>query len=416
MTDCGIYWGYSRTSLNNRLSFGAKYAEKGSFWKSLTGLYADTTVYYQAYATNKVGTSYGGVVSFTTKALPTAPPTATPEPTRVPQPTNTPEPPRVTQPTNTPEPPRVTQPTNTPEPPRAPQQTNTPEPTRVPEPTEEPKAPEAPKPTNTPAPKFPDIAVFTGKFKRETMTLTIGETWLIEGKVTLEGGSGYLGKITIECPDVTTKNQTTKNFKASRLNYVKLQDCRAFKIDTTKAPWNKPGTYTLRLWAKDTKGNGGENALATMKLIIKGEEPTFTGKFKRESKTLTIGETWLIEGTVSVEGGSGDLGKITINSPDVKTNNRMSDNFKDHKTDFVKLQEWKAFEIDTTKAPWNKPGTYTLQLWAKDTKGNGGDKYLDTMKIVIKENEENQHKCFLCGEVGVCVSNAPILMLQTRNS
>ncbi|WP_157243372.1 PKD domain-containing protein, partial [Algoriphagus resistens] len=42
----------------------------GTFNVSATGLNASTTYYYQAYATNSVGTVYGGVQNFTTTALP----------------------------------------------------------------------------------------------------------------------------------------------------------------------------------------------------------------------------------------------------------------------------------------------------------------------------------------------------------
>jgi len=42
----------------------------GSFSETITGLTSNTTYYYQAYATNGVGTTYGGVMQFTTEAIP----------------------------------------------------------------------------------------------------------------------------------------------------------------------------------------------------------------------------------------------------------------------------------------------------------------------------------------------------------
>ena len=49
----------------------------GVFNTSVSGLSGNTTYYYQAYATNSSGTSYGGIITFTTpKAEPTAQPTA----------------------------------------------------------------------------------------------------------------------------------------------------------------------------------------------------------------------------------------------------------------------------------------------------------------------------------------------------
>jgi hypothetical protein len=68
----GVCWSTSPepTVEGNTTSDGAG---RGVFSSSLTGLTGGTTYYVRAYATNKVGTSYGEEIEFTTLPAPTAP-------------------------------------------------------------------------------------------------------------------------------------------------------------------------------------------------------------------------------------------------------------------------------------------------------------------------------------------------------
>lgn len=75
-TQFGVVWGTSAnptTALSTKTEQGAM-ASAGAFTSSITGLTAGTTYHVRAYATNSVGTSYGGDVTFTTA---TAAPTVT---------------------------------------------------------------------------------------------------------------------------------------------------------------------------------------------------------------------------------------------------------------------------------------------------------------------------------------------------
>jgi len=63
VTDRGIYWGTSEFSQSNKI---VSTSGSGAYSIVITGLTADTTYYYKAYATNSVGTSYGDVIMFKT--------------------------------------------------------------------------------------------------------------------------------------------------------------------------------------------------------------------------------------------------------------------------------------------------------------------------------------------------------------
>ena len=79
ITYCGIVYSSSVTTPTVTSSGGASSnchrvsatAGTGSFTKSLTGLSANTTYYYRAYAINSTGTTYGEVKTFTTSTVKT---------------------------------------------------------------------------------------------------------------------------------------------------------------------------------------------------------------------------------------------------------------------------------------------------------------------------------------------------------
>jgi len=65
VTDRGVVWASttaSPTITNNKVSMGSG---TGNFTGSVTGLPANSTIYYRAYATNSDGTAYGNVLNFT---------------------------------------------------------------------------------------------------------------------------------------------------------------------------------------------------------------------------------------------------------------------------------------------------------------------------------------------------------------
>lgn len=73
ITARGVVWS---TSANPTVALSTKTSDgtgKGIFTSNITGLAANTKYYVRAYATNRVGTSYGNEVSFTTIPQPTIP-------------------------------------------------------------------------------------------------------------------------------------------------------------------------------------------------------------------------------------------------------------------------------------------------------------------------------------------------------
>ena len=68
VTECGIYWGYSKSSLDNQVAFKKKNIKTGTFNKSISSLKNGATIYYQAYAINELGEGKGKVVSFQLRA------------------------------------------------------------------------------------------------------------------------------------------------------------------------------------------------------------------------------------------------------------------------------------------------------------------------------------------------------------
>ncbi len=73
VTSRGIVWGTSPGSSTYSATTGSGI---GAFSTNLTSLSAATTYYIRAFATNSIGTSYGGELSFTTLAAPTVTTTA----------------------------------------------------------------------------------------------------------------------------------------------------------------------------------------------------------------------------------------------------------------------------------------------------------------------------------------------------
>ena len=103
---------------------------------------------------------------------------------------------------------------------------------------------------------------FTAEFSNDEITLNVGQKWKVGARVKIIGST--LGWVTVNSPDVEAR--LTHNFKNDGLTTVQLE--KYYTIDTTKAPWNAPGDYRLRIWAKDVNGKGGDMALAEMTIHI----------------------------------------------------------------------------------------------------------------------------------------------------
>lgn len=155
-----------------------------------------------------------------------------------------------------------------------------------------------------------DEIEFTGNFTLDSKTLYLGDTWIVEGTVTVS--QGYLGRVTVNSPDLAGSSMTD-DFIDHNFTSVNLKEWGAYTIDTSSGPWNQPGTYTLRLWAKDTNGIGGTAPLDTMTLEIKEKpEPVvihpssdLATKFSLLESKLPTGSAWIWAGDpVAISYGS----------------------------------------------------------------------------------------------------------------
>jgi len=68
VTDVGFVYGTSPSDLAFTVSMGYRGHSPGKYSNTVSGLAAETTYYYRAYAVNQEGTAYGPVMSFTTKS------------------------------------------------------------------------------------------------------------------------------------------------------------------------------------------------------------------------------------------------------------------------------------------------------------------------------------------------------------
>ena len=115
------------------------------------------------------------------------------------------------------------------------------------------------------------------------------------------------------------------------------------------------------------------------------EDTQLYGAFTDESIILTLGEQKKIPaGYVKSIGQNIYRVTITVSGyeMDDPVNNRYAtDVFVDHHTKEVNLTDWAAFYLDTTRAPFNEPGEYTINLWASITEGEGV--LLDSASVTV---------------------------------
>ena len=231
-----------------------------------------------------------------------------------------------------------------------------------------------------------ETAVVSGNFTYSSDTVTIGEKYYLKGSADVTNGT--LGKVTVNTKyyDVSDypNSEVSKSFSSG--SSLQLEDYSGtFVFDTSKAPFNTPGTYTINLHVKAADGTYALADSMTLTTIRPASNLTFSGNFVDSYHMISLGNNWIINADVSVAGGSGYLGVVTINSPDVSTT--LTDNFSGHNYSSVSTKDWGAYTIDTTESPWNVPGTYRLRLWAKDTNGDGGFGSLDEMTVEIIDGE-----------------------------
>lgn len=159
------------------------------------------------------------------------------------------------------------------------------------------------------------------------------------------------------------------------------------------------------------------------------EESQLTGAFTDDSITLTIGEPNKIPAGYVKSIGK-DIYRVSITvagyEMDDPVNNRYAtDVFVDHHTKEVNLTDWAAFYLDTTRAPFNVPGEYTIKLWANTSDADASSDPLDSMTVIVNDSvigyikeisiATYENPTIAYGN-GVVNNIDPVWALQTKNN
>ena len=141
----------------------------------------------------------------------------------------------------------------------------------------------------------PEGPVFTVNLP--DMTVRIGESPIINATVSVSGGSGYVGWVIMAAYGYSDSGMSD-NFSGHNKSSITTGGYAAYRIDTSKAPWNTPGTYTVRLWVTDSNGNGpttgtdADGASASMTVIITPASNDLTAKINKARSLFTDGKYW----------------------------------------------------------------------------------------------------------------------------
>jgi len=214
----------------------------------------------------------------------------------------------------------------------------------------------------------------------DVIYVELGQSVQLNGEIWVEDGQLGIVSVSVHNGD---NRALTCDYDGST-DYIDLSDEDAFCIDTAEnSSFDAAGTYRIEMYAK---AYGSDEAVHIGSRTLEVIE--FDAAFDNSTKKITLGDTWLVEGVVSVSDNT-TLGRITINAY-AHSDSSQTDDFSGHGVDEVWLEYWGAYRIDTTKAPYNVPGTYTLNVWAKDVNGVGGSRPLAQMTLIVEEEPETE--------------------------
>ena len=230
-------------------------------------------------------------------------------------------------------------------------------------------------------------------------SLTIPNNVTSIGKFAFFGCEGFRGRLTI--PSSVTSIGNDAFGYSDYLNFKKIA-VQVTNDDGTTSEVLRTAVYCPRgsdawSWAETeyefepVEWDGDYTSLP--------EESQLYGAFSDDSMVLTLGEPNKIPAGYVKSIGQ-DIYRVSITvagyEMDDPVNNRYAtDVFVDHHTKEVNLTDWAAFYLDTTRAPFNEPGEYTIKLWANVIEGKG--ELLDSMTVTVIEPEIEQYITFAEG-------------------
>ena len=151
------------------------------------------------------------------------------------------------------------------------------------------------------------------------LTVRLGEKAQLKGNVNLQGNSS-INRVTVNVQgyyDATDSRVFTKAFSNGETS-VKLQNYNEFVVDTSVAPFNVAGTYTVRLWASAHDGTSMTEPIAEATVLVAepvSELPSYTEDELYQHLYYTLGVNEGSYGTVNAnDNGSASVGKIQWNA------------------------------------------------------------------------------------------------------
>lgn len=232
----------------------------------------------------------------------------------------------------------------------------------------------------------------TGAFSVDSISINSGEKKQVAGSATANNDVFSRVTLTINGYNIEgddSDRYATVNLSGLGLHEINLADYPAFSLDTTRAPLNVPGTYTVNLWAKAERSDTGV-LLDSMTVTVESADNSITGTIEGETLQLNLGESALLFGNVT--SSVLDIQQVRLSVSGWTNGNGNDvysyDDFSGHYTKTVDLQYWLAFLLDTDKTPFNMPGTYTVILSANAV-GQSSFTELDSITVtVVGENVE----------------------------
>ena len=214
--------------------------------------------------------------------------------------------------------------------------------------------------------------VIDGAFGQDGYTITVGET--LDVAVSASAQNANLTRVTIKVDGTDNNRLSSKEISGTNWN-------GALTLDGAAAPLNVPGTYTIKLFVGVDAGdpNWAEVDQATLKVVEPEKEIVIDGAFGQKNYTMTMGETLDVD--VSASAQNANLTRVTINMDGGGYDKEISGT------------SWNgAITLNSTFAPLNAPGTYTIKLIVGVDAGNPNWAEVDQATLTINAPEEEDQK------------------------